>query len=142
MEARAKTKTHVRTIGAIAVIDVEGDLTPDAREEVETAHQNITAAGVRKVVLSFKPDAYINSGGIAIIINIAIAGHEGRAVDPPRPAVGTFPENLHDGRSPAIRGDLQQARPMPSPASDLHRAFERPGASGVAADGQGFSACG
>jgi len=74
VETRAKTRAQVRTLGGVAVIEVDGDLTPEAREEVEAAHRRITTAGVRKVIISFRPDAYINSGGIAIIINIAIAG--------------------------------------------------------------------
>lgn len=55
----------------------DGDLTPEAREAreaVEAAYQRVAASGVRKLVMTFKPDAYISSGGIAVIINIAIAG--------------------------------------------------------------------
>lgn len=74
MEPRVKTKANVRIHGNVAIIDVDGDLTPEARETVELAYQRVTSSGVRKMIVKFKPDAYINSGGIAIIINIAIAG--------------------------------------------------------------------
>ncbi len=65
---------RVRVVGEVAVIDIDGDLTPDAREAVDAAHREVTASGTRKLIVSFDPDAYINSGGIAVIINLAIAG--------------------------------------------------------------------
>ena len=74
MEPRSKTKAIVRTSGTVAIIDVDGDLTPEAREPLESAYKRVLAANVRKLVITFKRDAYINSGGIAIIINLAIAG--------------------------------------------------------------------
>lgn len=74
MSDKMKTKANVRTSDGIAIIDIEGDLTPDAREAVEAAHREVVDAGIDRLVITFRPDAYINSGGIAIIINIAIAG--------------------------------------------------------------------
>lgn len=74
MEPKRKTKAGLRISGNVAIIDIDGDLTPEAREAVEAAYQRVAASGVRKLVMTFKPDAYINSGGIAVIINIAIAG--------------------------------------------------------------------
>jgi stage II sporulation protein AA (anti-sigma F factor antagonist) len=64
----------VRLSGTIAMLDLTCDLTPEAREEVEAAYSRVNASGVKKIILNFQKDAYINSGGIAIIINIAIAG--------------------------------------------------------------------
>ena len=74
MVPRSSTKAHVRMHGDVAIIDIDGDLTPDAREVVESAHERITDQHALKLVLTFKSDAYINSGGIAVIINVAIAG--------------------------------------------------------------------
>jgi anti-sigma B factor antagonist len=71
-----ETHASVRRVGDVAIMDIVGDLTPDAREAVDTAHREVTAAGVVKLVVSFQSDAYINSGGIAVIINLAIAGTE------------------------------------------------------------------
>jgi len=74
MPEKNKIKANVRASDGIAIIDIDGDLTPDARETVEIAHREVLDAGTERVVITFRPDAYINSGGIAIIINIAIAG--------------------------------------------------------------------
>lgn len=74
MADNAKPKATVRHVDEVAIIDIDGDLTPEAREVVEEAHGQVTDSGAQKLVVSFQPDAYINSGGIAIIINIAIAG--------------------------------------------------------------------
>ena len=74
MPENARPKTNVRLLEQVAIIDIDGDLTPDARDVVEEAHGRVTESGLRKLVVTFQPDAYINSGGIAIIINVAIAG--------------------------------------------------------------------
>jgi|SaaInl4_150m_RNA_FD_contig_41_711217_length_624_multi_1_in_0_out_0_2 anti-anti-sigma factor len=87
MLEKNKTKAVVRSVGAVSVIDIEGDLTPDSRGTVEHAHQEVTSSGSTKVVITFQPDAYINSGGIAIIINVAIAGTKnGQAIRIVQPA--------------------------------------------------------
>ncbi len=70
----SKTRADIRFSGNIAIIDIVGDLTPDAREAVENARQQVHDSGRTRVVVVFDRDAYINSGGIAIVINLAIAG--------------------------------------------------------------------
>jgi anti-anti-sigma factor len=74
VEPRVKTKANVRMRGNVAVIDIDGDLTAEARHPVEEAYQRVAASGVLKLLITFQREAYINSGGIAIIIGIAIAG--------------------------------------------------------------------
>ena len=74
MESRNVTTAEVRVKKDISIIDIKGDLTPDARDTVESTYNRVTGAGATKVVFTFQPDAYINSGGIAVIINVAIAG--------------------------------------------------------------------
>lgn len=69
-----QTKVATRFNGDIATIDILGDLTPLVREAVEAAYNEINAAGAKKLLLTFTKDAYINSGGIAILISVAIAG--------------------------------------------------------------------
>ena len=53
---------------------------------MDAAHREVTSAGITKIVISFQPDAYINSGGIAVIINLAIvaskAGQKIRLAQP------------------------------------------------------------
>ncbi|HPC43596.1 MAG TPA: STAS domain-containing protein [Candidatus Latescibacteria bacterium] len=65
-----------RVAGDVAILDILGDLTAQTREEVEAAYQHATESGAKKLLLTFAKDAYINSGGIAIIINVAIAGRK------------------------------------------------------------------
>jgi anti-anti-sigma factor len=59
------------TRGEVAVIGIKGDVTAITGESIEAAYQQVSTDGVRKVLLRFSEDCYINSGGIAILIGIA-----------------------------------------------------------------------
>ncbi|HPU85582.1 MAG TPA: STAS domain-containing protein [Candidatus Latescibacteria bacterium] len=65
-----------RVAGDVAILDILGDLTAQTREEVEAAYHHATESGAKKLLLTFTKDAYVNSGGIAVIINVAIAGRK------------------------------------------------------------------
>jgi anti-anti-sigma factor len=52
------------------VIDLVGDVTTFAEEAIRRAYQDVCADGAHNVVLNFHEDDYINSAGIAILINI------------------------------------------------------------------------
>jgi anti-anti-sigma factor len=53
------------------IISIGGDVTAVTGEELSTAYQNNSAEGAMKFVLHFEPDCYINSGGLAFLIDIA-----------------------------------------------------------------------
>jgi anti-anti-sigma factor len=63
-------KISVRGHGEAAVIDIAGQVTALTGQPIEEAYQKVTAAGAAKILLVFSADAYINSGGIAILIGI------------------------------------------------------------------------
>ena len=56
--------------GAVTIIDIHGDLTAFSEKSLSDAYQQATAQGSSKLLLKFDQDAYINSGGIAILIQI------------------------------------------------------------------------
>jgi len=60
----------IRPKGDVSVIDIKGDVTAPTGQPIEDAYHQVTAAGVKKILLAFAPDCYINSGGIAILIGI------------------------------------------------------------------------
>ena len=59
-----------RTVNDAAVIDVHGDVTTAAEEKIIGAYEAAAAAGTRRFVLNFSQVDYINSSGIAIVINL------------------------------------------------------------------------
>jgi anti-anti-sigma factor len=60
----------IRPKGEVSVIDVKGEVTAVSGQPIEDAYHKVTAAGAKKILLTFSSDCYINSGGIAILIGI------------------------------------------------------------------------
>lgn len=60
----------LETIGNITLFDIKGDVTALSEPFLNDAYQKALDQGVSKILLKFKKDAYINSGGIALLIQI------------------------------------------------------------------------
>jgi anti-anti-sigma factor len=60
----------IRERGAIAVIDLIGDVTTFAEEKINTAYTQVTESGAKQILLNFRQNDYINSAGIAILIGV------------------------------------------------------------------------
>ena len=72
---------EIASKGDVSVVAIQGDLTAVTGGSVEVAYRGMTRDGVRKILLHFGKDCYINSGGIAILIGIASAGRKnGQAI--------------------------------------------------------------
>ncbi len=55
----------------VIVLQLEGDVTAKTGKSVEDAYRNVSMNGVKKILLLFNKENYINSGGIASLILIA-----------------------------------------------------------------------
>ena len=62
--------------GDIAVISIQGDVTADTGEVIASAYKNRSVADASKILLQFDKDCYINSGGLASLIDIAATGRQ------------------------------------------------------------------
>ena len=56
--------------GAVMLLDIEGDITAFSEPFLNEAYKNANDEGVGKILLRVGTDAYINSGGIAVLIQI------------------------------------------------------------------------
>jgi len=56
--------------GAITLFDIRGDLTSFSEPFLSEAYQNANEQGAAKILLMIEKEAYINSGGIAALIQI------------------------------------------------------------------------
>ena len=56
--------------GAVTLIDIQGDITSFSEPFLSEAYQNANDQGADKILLKIGTDAYINSGGIAVLIQI------------------------------------------------------------------------
>ena len=56
--------------GAVTLLDIQGDITSFSEPFLNEAYQNANDQGAGKILLKIGTDAYINSGGIAVLIQI------------------------------------------------------------------------
>ena len=64
------TEIGLETMGDITLFDIRGDVTALSEPFINDAYKKALDRGVSKILLKFKKDAYINSGGIALLIQI------------------------------------------------------------------------
>ena len=60
----------------LVFIDITGDVTAVTGEVIKDAYENDSVANSQKILLRFAKDCYINSGGLAFLIDIASAGRK------------------------------------------------------------------
>ncbi len=68
----AQTKTKVDQSGDLAVMRFEGDITSQSEEAVMGRYRGLDA-GTKKIVLDFSKTPYLNSSGIALVIQLLMA---------------------------------------------------------------------
>ena len=56
--------------GAVTLLDIQGDITSFSEPFLTEAYQNVNDQGASNILLKIDTDAYINSGGIAVLIQI------------------------------------------------------------------------
>ena len=56
--------------GAVTLFDIKGDVTTFAEPFFGEAYKSANDQGATKILLRFYEDAYINSGGIAVLIQL------------------------------------------------------------------------
>ena len=62
--------------GDIAIISIKGDVTAVTGEVIGNAYHDVLISTARKILLQFDKDCYINSGGLASLIDIASEGRK------------------------------------------------------------------
>lgn len=60
----------------VAYIDIQGDVTAATGEFVKDAYKNNIVENSPKILFRFAKDCYINSGGLAFLIDIASEGRK------------------------------------------------------------------
>jgi anti-anti-sigma factor len=66
------TKTKVDQAGELAIMRFEGDITSASEEEVLGQYKGL-AGGTTKILLDFSKVPYLNSSGIALVIQLLMA---------------------------------------------------------------------
>jgi stage II sporulation protein AA (anti-sigma F factor antagonist) len=60
----------IETHGDIIVLDIRGDVTAFSEPTLNSAYNSAKQSGPKKILLKFEETAYINSGGIAVLIQV------------------------------------------------------------------------
>ena len=65
-------ETEIRTeqLGAITLFDIRGDLTAASEPLFRKTYESAGGQALDRILLKFEPTAYINSGGIAVLIQL------------------------------------------------------------------------
>lgn len=61
---------NVEQQGSVTIFDVKGDVTSFAEPFFKEAYQKAGEQGTGKILLKFYEEAYFNSGGIAVLIQL------------------------------------------------------------------------
>ena len=67
---KQEIEIRLETLKEVTLFDIKGDMTILAEPFLEEAYKNANAQGTSKILLKFDQDAYINSGGIAVLIQL------------------------------------------------------------------------
>ena len=69
-----RNEINLEQHGGITLFDIHGDLTSFSEPVLSQAYQNANERGADKILIKIDVDAYINSGGIAALIQILAQG--------------------------------------------------------------------
>ena len=70
----------LETQDAVTIMDIKGDVTAFSEPFLNEAYQNANSQGASKILLKFDSNAYINSGGIAVLIQVLAQTQKNRQV--------------------------------------------------------------
>ena len=61
---------RLETQDEVTIMDIQGDVTAFSEPFLNEAYRNASDRGAQKILLKFDRKAYINSGGIAVLIQV------------------------------------------------------------------------
>ena len=82
--------------GSVTLLDIQGDITGFSEPFLNEAYKNADNQGASNILLKTERDIYINSGGIAVLIQIPAQTKQ--SADRYYRPLRSFQKNLSDGR--------------------------------------------
>ena len=65
-------KVSISQINDVTIINIKGDVTAVTGEVIKDAYMNDCITGLKKILFAFDKDCYIDSGGLAFLIDIDV----------------------------------------------------------------------
>lgn len=75
-----ETQIHLEQQGDLVVFEIQKDVTSFSEPVFSQVYGQATDQGAKQIILSFMEDAYINSGGIAVLIQLLAKSQKNRQV--------------------------------------------------------------
>ena len=70
LKMQEKNEIKLKQKGEVVIMDILGDITSSSEILLRESYRNAADLNARKIILKFERDAYINSGGIALLIQM------------------------------------------------------------------------
>jgi anti-anti-sigma factor len=70
VEMQHSNEIKLKNHGTVTVMEIQGDITAFSEPFLNEAYQKASAEGASRILLQIDKSSYINSGGIAILIQI------------------------------------------------------------------------
>jgi anti-anti-sigma factor len=67
---KQENEIQLEQLGDVTLFDIRGDVTILSEPFLNEAYENANSQGTSKILLKFEKRAYINSGGISILIQL------------------------------------------------------------------------
>lgn len=67
---RSQTRATLREAPPLTIIDLEGEVTTFSQQPIEVAYEQASQNGAHAILLNFSNVAYLNSAGIAVVIEL------------------------------------------------------------------------
>lgn len=68
MASEKTTRASSAVNGALAVLEITGDVTDGSEQAIQAAYRKLHSRDIKKLLLKFQPSSFMNSAGIRIII--------------------------------------------------------------------------
>jgi anti-anti-sigma factor len=75
---RLENEIRVKRHGEVTVVDIRGDITSYSETPLRDAYRQDVARDTRNIIFAIEKDAYINSGGIALLIQLLYQTRENK----------------------------------------------------------------
>jgi anti-anti-sigma factor len=70
LDMQQANKILLKQLGDVTLVDIRGDVTILSETFLNEAYENANNQGASKILLKFEKNAYINSGGISVLIQL------------------------------------------------------------------------
>lgn len=75
-----QNEIRIDVVDSVTLFDIKGDVTALSEPFLNDAYDKAREQGAEKILFKFDPDAYINSGGIAVLIQILAETSKNRQI--------------------------------------------------------------